>query len=553
MKLTKLIASSLLFLSFCVSSNAQVDLIKYLPENASAIISLNSASLKQKMTWQELAQSKFFEALVKKAPMEVKPFLSNPDGLGLDRSPEVIIAIVGDEKNPKNGYAAAFIRMKNIDQFTEAIQKLFKNHPIKTIGANKIMIDQDGAFGWNKDMAVITMGENNKEFRSAKTPKAMTVATENKFKTLTDRCIRLLTVKLNSSYTKDPRFTSLMSSEGDIRMWSTSSFKPLQDIFNKKKQAVAVSPKLKGGVKAAVINFDNGQISWQTKSYLAKSVDSLYKIYPGNKINTDAAGRLPGGDVLAYISMNYSFDLFKALFEIAGVKDMAKGAFKNNEFKGQDFSDALAGDLTIAVVKADEFAVDDSLTQNLGGLQLFLTGGIKDKSKFEKIAASIKKKSDSLANGNGKGAKFLSGLKDGLQYDDKSFVLSLSPQAAAGFMKRSPAAALPVWLQSYNSAPAFVSLDLKSIFSLIMQMKKGNTNEESQELLKSFDRLVYSGGTYNTDHLDNKVEIQFTDKSQNSLKQFISIIGTAADAEMRKRDAMMKDDELPPPPPKEKN
>lgn len=554
MKIFKQSASLFLVLLITLTASAQTDLTRYLPENASAVISFNSPRLKSKMTWEELTKTKFFEKLTEKAPAEIKPLLANPDSLGLDKNPEVMVAIITDEKNPKNGYGAAFIRMKNADQFAATVQKLLKNRPVKIIGTNKILIDQGGVFGWNKEIAVITIGENNNEFRTAKTAKAMTAATENKFKSLTDRCIKLLTPKINNSYSKDARFTTLMNEDGDIRMWSTSSFKPLKDLVGKKTKSIQTPAQLKGGIKAAVINFENGKITCQTRNYLAKPIDSLYKIYPGKKINTDAASRLPNGEVLAYISINYPADLFKSILEVSGLKDMMKDAFKNSPMKGQDFNGALKGDLSIAIVKADEFAMDDSVTQNLGGLQLFFTGSIGDKTKFEKLVQSFKNNKDSAAFTNGKASQFLGGLKNGLQYNDNLFVLSLSSQAATQFIQNNSPASSPAWVQPYASEPVFVNLDLKSIFSLAMQAKKNSSSDPAfQEFIKGFDHIISYGGSYSNDHLNNTLEIQFSDKNENALKQFISLFGIAMEAGMRPQNSAPDEEMPPPPPPKEKN
>jgi hypothetical protein len=343
-----------------------------------------------------------------------------------------------------------------------------------------------------------------------------------------------------------------MKEDGDIRMWSTSSFKPLKDMIGKRTKSMQTPPQLKGGIKAAVINFENGKITWQTRNYLAKSIDSLYKIYPGKKINTDAASRLPNGEVLAYISINYPADLFKSILEVSGLKDMMKDAFKNSPMKGQDFNEALKGDISIAIVKADEFAMDDSVTQNLGGLQLFLTGNIGDKAKFEKLVQSFKNNKDSAAFAKGKAGQFLGGLKNGLQYDDNRFVLSLSSQAAGQFIKNN-SASTPSWIQPYTSEPVFINLDLKSIFSLAMQAKKNSSSDPAfQEFIKGFDHIVSYGGSYSNDHLSNMLEIQFSDKNENALKQFISLFGIAMEAGMQPQNTA-PDEEMPPPPPKENN
>jgi len=73
------------FVALAVFSQTNA-VLNYLPENAKTIIKINSASLGQKIKWEDLLKYKMFEDFLKEVPKQGKDFIKNPAHTGIDLS-----------------------------------------------------------------------------------------------------------------------------------------------------------------------------------------------------------------------------------------------------------------------------------------------------------------------------------------------------------------------------------------------------------------------------------------------------------------------------------
>src|SRR6185436_5904546 len=67
--------------------------LNYLPANAKTIIKINSTSLRQKMKWEDLMNTKLFTDFLKEVPQEGKDFIKNPEHTGIDMSQGFFVVV----------------------------------------------------------------------------------------------------------------------------------------------------------------------------------------------------------------------------------------------------------------------------------------------------------------------------------------------------------------------------------------------------------------------------------------------------------------------------
>ena len=99
---------------------------------------------------------------------------------------------------------------------------------------------------------------------------------------------------------------------------------------------------------------------------------------------------------------------------------------------------------------------------------------------------------------------------------------------------------------SYANHPSLFSLDIKAIANFAMQMSKKKNNDGKQnasKVFESFDRIVFYGGKYENGAALSTAELQFSNKEENSLKQFIKIIEMAVNMEMKGKKTASSDKE----------
>jgi hypothetical protein len=121
--------------------------------------------------------------------------------------------------------------------------------------------------------------------------------------------------------------------------------------------------------------------------------------------------------------------MINEIFKKSGADNLLDSLNKSN-VKKEDILAALKGDALLAVIKANDFPEDDSVTSKLNGMQVFVAGSINDKEKFKNLNGSCckLKKTQEIDNPVRKIPKPF------ILSNDSIFVASISQMAAQKFL-----------------------------------------------------------------------------------------------------------------------
>jgi len=518
MKQIKRIAVTLLASCYAALIYAQSNpIVNYLPAEAKMIVKINSASLGQKMKWEELTQYKMFQDLVKKMPGEGQEFLSNPAHSGIDISKGFFVVLTS--KSSEKVRPVFYAIPKDTSQIASMMRKLNPGRKIVKTGNGQLMADSNVAVGWNRDIFVITMYDSSekiaRESSLAKLPFAL-----RKVRALTEKCKTLLT-KRQTPF-DNPRFISLLNESGDVLVWIDNSTASMARKGNKAVEALNVFNKgfmRKGDFTAGVINFENGRVLMKVKQYLTAAVDSMYNKFPPTNLNPGLLRKLPDGHIILLSSFVFSPEMMQENLARAGSDKLIDSATKN-KVKTSDILSAIKGDITIAATRVTQVPEDDSFTRKLGGIALFVSGTINNKEKFKDLSGLVMSENDSTKHRK---------QKPVILSNDSIFVVSLSPIAAQNFLASQGAnEEAEKLIHPYLDNPSAFVIDLRTIFGIVSQsMARGKSEEENRqvsEVLGMFDKLVSYGGQHASGALTSTGELILTNKDENSLKQFMKLL-----------------------------
>jgi hypothetical protein len=495
--------------------------LNYLPDDAKTIIKINPASLGQKMKWDELVSSKMFEDMMKDVSDEGKEVLKNPAQTGIDPD-QGFFLIMGQNKNNKPD-PVFYGTIKDTARFAAMVKKIIPQKQVVKLPNGKLVIDKNTAVAWNNEVFVLT-GSSSKEQPGYQPAKSKASSELTKTKQLTERC-KVLLSKRKTAFSNE-YFTSLLKEDGDMFLWINNN---IQSNVQKKSKAPKILEMVgknlmrSGNYTSGVIKFESGKVSMQMKRYISASLDSIYKKYPVKNINTALLKKLPAGQPIFLYSFSFSPEMINEMFVKAGA-DKYIDSISRKKVKMGDIVSAIQGDATLVVMKAYEFTEEDSVTQAMNGLQLFLAGSIKDKEKFKNLSAVLlKQKEDTAKNSPPKK------MKPFILSNDSIFVASISQIAAQKFLE-SPGnnEEMEKLIYPYKDYPGAVMIDLRTIFNFSMQaIAKGKSEEDAKktsEVLSMFDKLISYGGHYDNNFVPTTIEITLTGKDENSLKQFIDLL-----------------------------
>ena len=561
-------------------------LIKYLPDNASMVMNFNAIKLAGNIPGESFRQSSVYREIMKDTKMPFNALLMNPEKSGIDFTAGVFLVMTNDATEEKPGPGATiFIKLRDAELFTANIKDLFKENSdsiIKKYGTDRIMQHEKGlTLGWNNDLLVIIPGYSKKEKEEQQQvyltdstsdikdyDKLMNITIDKIQRSQRNLCFDLLTPKPQNVLSTNSHFISLMNTVADIKTWNNGMPNPL--LGNKLSSILGTGlNKLQGFAgksKTSIVNFENGKIVLQSSNYPNDEVAAIYKKYPKTTLNTDLTRRLPKGKILGLINTTYNPQMGMELMQKSGIKEMLEEFKKPMPFDFNLIAAAFGSNMLLAVIKSDEAAPVDSLTKSMDGIKLILALPIASKVKFDELKATVKQLIDSMQQGEN-GPKMMKGMKPAIKYNDSLFVLSLSPDVAADFINNTGTEPVPEWLQSKSQYPMLMNFNMKEIIKMALGKKLSAKNGKEEEILMNmFDEMIVYGGNYENESLNTTMEFQFTNKTDNALKQLFDMIslvagknervineaneGAKVDSIKLEKVEVVKEDNVAPPPPK---
>jgi hypothetical protein len=304
-----------------------------------------------------------------------------------------------------------------------------------------------------------------------------------------------------------------------------------------------------GNQMAGVLRFEEGKAVIQMKNYLNKTIDSLYRLYPASKLNSDVFQKFPGGQPVVLFSFSLSPQMLGGIIKAAGAEKALDSLVKKSAVNPMQLLGGLNGDITLAVIRAHEFEEKDTVTAALNGIQVFLAASVKDKSKIQPLIDELQKPKEAKKDEEGitKSKNPFSGLKPALLLNDNFFVVSISQFAAEKFLAAAGENDISKLAAPYTSNASLFVLDLKTIIGFAMQMskKKSGEDEAMAQVQKTFDKIVLYGGRYDNGAMMNTGELHFNNKEENGLKQFMSLMELVAEMEKNKKKSKTLMEDMP--------
>ena len=515
---------------------AQKNLQDYIPSDARAVIQINVPSLATKMSWSEIQSLSFFEEGLKEAPKEAREFLQNPLSSGVNFFSNFYIVSVDGGKDQIKPDTYIYGAIADTAKFHAFIKNMLPDKKITKAGDIRLLTDKKSSIAWTPHVFVIAAPKKNKMDQPTGTKKKNTKATTTD-KTNPLAVFKKLLTPAAKPLSTDPRFQKHSAEAGDIRFWINRDISKQQSGLKKSDELLKMMNMgaLNGQEIAGIVNFESGRAVVKMTNYLNSTMDSLYRQYPVSGLNQQVIRKLPGGQPVILWSFNMSPDLLKATFKTMGVDKMLDSVSNKSKIKPRDLINGLKGDLTLAVIRVNEFDETDSITSALNGLQAFLAVSIKDKSKVQPFIDDLKKpKAGTEDQPKSKGP--FGGMKPAVHLTDSLLIVSLTETAAQKFLASHGKNESSDLVAPYANHASIFSIDLGTIFDFASQMsKKGQDDAEMKKVREVLDRLVLYGGKYENGALHSRGELIFANSKENSLRQLITLVEFAAEADKKNK------------------
>ena len=492
---------------------------RYIPSDASFVMHLNGASLNAKLPWEEIKKNELFKEAYNDtaATALIKSVLDNPENTGIDVKKDLILFMVNDSAG---GYFAIQGSLKDAAVFKSFNKEMSKNTSVES-EKNGITYSNtpDMTAAWNKEKFLfITDAKMKKGMNSLNNLYDSSVSVTPEI--IRDRvpvAEAVFNLKEDKSLGKEEKFTDLMKETGDVHIWINMEaiYAGNSDIPGMAALSMINLKKIYEGSRVtATVNFGDGKIVADFKTYSGKEMTDLIKKFSGDKINAEMVKSIPSKNLAALFAFNFKPEGLREYLKLLGVEGFVNMGTAMLGFNMDDFIKANKGDILLAIT---------DISQDSTGKPDFtaiFSASIGDKPSFNKLVAAGNKLGKEKFNGENGPSIFYN-------MNEKYFALGNKQQQVDTYLKASSNTNFDFFDKiSGSSGGAYIN------FQYILKAMGTEAKKDSLEQavydasLKMWDNMIAYGGGFKSGGSTQHLEINMVDKSVNSLKQLNNYLGT---------------------------
>jgi hypothetical protein len=525
------IATVTFFFSSCKDSNTQG---RYIPATASIAVHINGKTLSEKLPWSEIKANPIFETVYADSSVSasIRKILDNPDNTGIDTKGDLLFFM---QRDKTGGYVALQGTVKDEAAFKTVCNELVKNGAASEKDGVNYISNAPSCIGWSKGKFVFVADapQLTKMDALSRRMKADSIDISTN-RDMAAACKSVFDLEESKSLAKEEKFGDLMKENGDLHFWING------EEMNKNASSGALAmlnlEKLyKGNYTAGTINFDNGKINVDTKSYAGEEITNLYKKYGGGKVSEEMLKKMPGKDVMGIIALNFKPDGLKEFLKITGFDGFINMGAKKLGFTLDDFVKANKGDIMIGV---SDFtmgvdSVSDMVEIPKPNFNVVFAASIGDKDAFNKLITAGKMLSE----------EFMQREKSPFAYNSNGnyFAISNSQENADKYINGSGSSF--DFISKISGEPVGGYFNIQSIMKAFgKEASKDSLGKMVYDAsLKLWDNVLMKGGNFKNGASQFTIEINLVDKNTNSLKQLNQYAAVISQV-MKEKEKKQKED-----------
>ncbi|MFZ4059172.1 MAG: DUF4836 family protein [Ferruginibacter sp.] len=521
-----LFAAALFTLASCSNSNDQGKLI---PKDAALVVHVDGKSLSAKLPWDSIKQN----PLVQQAsgdttlPPIVKQLLDNPENSGIDTKADLLFFA---QKDSLGGYIAFEGTVKDATKFIAFNKQLNANaKEIQKDGITLLNIDKV-TVGWKSEKFVYVvdapqLGQMDELSRRMMNNDIDVSST--KTRNLESTVASIFALKGETSLEEDKKFTTLMKESGDVHFWMNTEALNKGSVGSSALAMLNLDKLYKGNFTTATVNFENGKVLMNAKTYAGEELTKLYKKYSGGKVNEDMLKRIPGKDAVALFALNFKPEGIQELIKLTNLDGLLNIGLATLGFSIEDFVKANKGDIVFGLT---DFSIPapDTLSDGTFGMaarqqpEFNMTFGaaIGDKEAFNKLINAGKKAGEKFITGEGVSTDSVP-LPFGYSSNGTYFAMSNKKANADAFTQSAGTAVNEALLKKLTGSSFSGYVNIHAIMKAFENEAKTDSVATAvyNASLATWEDVFMSGGEFTDGAITQKIEINLTEKNTNSLLQ----------------------------------
>lgn len=529
----------------------------YIPKDAFVVLGMDMKSLTDKalqahINWDSLVKASIDDNSVEKFD-EGKKKWNDFRTSGVDTAGQLFMFVkmggsIMSGQSASIGFVAA---LNDASKFEDYIKKQSPDGGVKKESNYSYANIKNTIVGWNADVVILSvvMANSGNTDESSSTTQAQA------------QLASLFSQKSADAVSSIPEFTNLMGEKADMTLWTNSSAVT---------SAVALlgvtklGDLLKNSFTASTINFENGKVEANYKSYSGTELSDMLKKYAGPTIDMEMVNKYPS-QVEGFATFSFNPQLIIEIIKYSGFDAMANQYMSEMGFSLDDIAKAFKGDFAFVfsdigeVEKPNPYYPEMKMKQPTA--KLIFNATIGDKASYNKIVSKLAEKGIMEKQGDQYVPKDLQMDGSAWNTTDKNIIYATDSMLLRDYMAGNTGkAGIP------SDIAAMAKGKVLAFFVDINKILQALTPEESQVQSMNNARATFKDAYATVENFDGKMTkgnfaLRTMNENENSLATLIKFFVSeskqikAAEESMNGEGGMRDIDteevrpELPPPPP----
>ncbi|KAA2245076.1 DUF4836 family protein [Chitinophaga agrisoli] len=391
---------------------------KHIPKNAGVVIGINSKQIVQKLVTNGITMDKFFSSLQEQdTSSEAAKAMKDIENSGVDINSNFFASVVFGE-NGAASYVSLTGSLKDAGKFENFLkQKVQGVTPTAKGDFTYAWLPADEALvGWNKQTVIYLRAFDMDELKHRGQRKMMGIPDGDDQDSSEDAAIvdsaaaipTVLTVAEDGPTTWVPVMDHLFHLKDNETAGSIEAFKSLlkenadatffvnpQVIVN--GQQLTMMPAnfkelLDGSFYTAAVNFEEGKVVMNGRSYAGKKMAEIYKKYGNITLDMDMLEKYPSDNIDAFVAYGYDMRMLGDIIKTTGMDGIVNMGLGQAQLTMDDILNAFKGQMVFVSSdfsmgkKPNPYFPQDSIEK--ADSKWVFAMKVGDKAAFEKVMNS---------------------------------------------------------------------------------------------------------------------------------------------------------------------
>ncbi len=515
--------------------------ITHIPKEASFVASINSKSIQNKLVKSQITLENLLKNLTSphdSAMEKGKKEWEDLKNSGIDLDENLYISVIqksgGFGAGKASNVASVVGSLKDAGKFEQYLKKKKEGINVQKEKDYSYVQDGDNMVAWTNDL-VIGLSYNKSytggmEYDSAtgqfnmSKPQDASSATD-----LKAEMASYISLKEDASVASIPEFRDLMQDKSDVSFWanSASSFSSLPITLPRIKELT------ENTYTAATLNFEDGKIAVNSKSFTSKALSDIFRKYPSREVDLSLVENYPSNNVDGFVVLAFNPEIITGIInylEMEGTADAWLTKTMGQTYSVNDLVKSIKGDIAIVVSDFGMQNKDQQMSHGLPPVKILFNAPIGDKAKLNQLLDNLVKQQLLVKQNNQYGLNpSMRSMGVQLSVDDKNILFTTDSLLLSQYRSKSGTGGIDKGVLNDFKGKAYAGyVDIEKILNAFPPNDK-NFDSVLNSARQTFKDARGYADKYNDKYTEAHFELRMKDDKESSLVSLLKFFAVAGE------------------------